>query len=445
MFYISSSIKRLLTRKFLSATTSTAATPTTTKTRAITAFNRAFLVCNITNQTSNNNSSNNQSNNQKGILKNYCEYLTLSSSSSLNISTTIENNNNKFRYYYHPNQHQNQLLNHKKQNFDLIKSRSFITTSSLQMSKIENEKKESKSSSPPLIITNVTKNLIYFSEKPIEKINKDTLELNFNDGQKRPLCIMFAWMSASTSHLKKYVKIYTNLGFDIIAICITSWQLLWPVKGAQVVMADFLKFLENNQNNYEPIIIHGFSVGGYLCGELLVNIKKDYPKYENLLNKFYAQIWDSAADVPEIPSGFPVAVFPNNPILQKLLRNYIIFHMKIFYETATKHYIHSSQHFHFTLIKAPALFLVSKNDPIGAEKSNLSVKNDWESVGVKCTWKCWDRSSHVLHYKYHTDEYMKLVMDHLEKNVLSRMRNELKREHEDQHNNIQNKQIKAKL
>lgn len=57
--------------------------------------------------------------------------------------------------------------------------------------------------------------------------------------------------------------------------------------------------------------------------------------------------------------------------------------MKTFYQQATQHYIRSSQVFHSAGIRVPALFFVSRSDPIGTVSSNLSVRDDWESAGIK--------------------------------------------------------------
>lgn len=45
---------------------------------------------------------------------------------------------------------------------------------------------------------------------------------------------MMAWLMAKQKHLKKYAQIYTEMGFDVMVVHITPWQLLWPVKGTQV-------------------------------------------------------------------------------------------------------------------------------------------------------------------------------------------------------------------
>lgn len=87
--------------------------------------------------------------------------------------------------------------------------------------------------------------------------------------------------------------------------------------------------------------------------------------------------------------------------------------MKTFHDTATTHYIRSSQMFYSNLVKSPALFLLSKSDPVGAEASNQRVRESWESMGVQCTWKCWDKSPHVSHFYKHKDEYIEALFNHL--------------------------------
>lgn len=196
------------------------------------------------------------------------------------------------------------------------------------------------------------------------------------------MVLIFAWLQAKHKHLKKYAELYINQGFDVVVAQITPWQLLWPIKGSQVVAADILKFLHNN-DSYSPIIIHGFSVGGYCMGEVMVHMARELDKYKPLLNRVIAQVWDSAADITEIPEGVPKALFPRNPTLQKALRSYMMYHLKTFHDAATVHYIRSSQMFHSNLVHAPALFLISKTDPIGAEASNQRVRESWESKGIQ--------------------------------------------------------------
>lgn len=45
------------------------------------------------------------------------------------------------------------------------------------------------------------------------------------------------------------------------------------------------------------------AVGGYMWGECLVHMARDQERYSSILNRISGQIWDSAADITEIPVG----------------------------------------------------------------------------------------------------------------------------------------------
>lgn len=181
----------------------------------------------------------------------------------------------------------------------------------------------------------------------------------------------------------------------------------------QRVALDLVTFLAHNEY-YKQMVIHGFSVGGYIWGECLGHMINEREKFQHVVDRIVGQIWDSAADITEIPFGVPKAVFPKNSGLRKALHNYMLYHMKTFHETATRHYIRSSQLFHTNIVQAPALFFVSKTDPVGAESSNRRVVDNWMSMGINVTWKCFDRSPHVGHFMKHRDEYLAYLLAHLQ-------------------------------
>ncbi|KAI9576388.1 hypothetical protein GQX74_009442 [Glossina fuscipes] len=241
------------------------------------------------------------------------------------------------------------------------------------------------------LVQEITKNLILFTNKSLKKeLNINTLELKAtNTG---PLVLMMAWLMAKQKHLKNYAKFYTDMGFDVLVVQISPWQLLWPTKGAQVVAADAIKFLENN-TSYGPIIVHGFSVGAYAFGEVMLQMSEDMDRYSHILSRIWCQVWDSAADITEIPIGLPKAIFPKNQRMQNALRT-------------TIHYMRSSQMFHSTILKKPALFFVSENDPVGPPSSNKAVCKNWERANIKVTFQCWQHSAHAAHFVKHRDDYL---------------------------------------
>ncbi|XP_053966686.1 uncharacterized protein LOC128868524 isoform X2 [Anastrepha ludens] len=258
----------------------------------------------------------------------------------------------------------------------------------------------------------ITKNMTFFTNEPFNsEVDPKTLE--FKKPSRNPLVLIMAWLMASQKHLRKYAQIYTDMGFDVMAVHVTPWQLLWPVKGTQVVAADTLKFMEINKS-YAPIVIHGFSVGAYQLGEVMLQMARDMERYSQVLDRIACQIWDSAADITEIPIGVPKSIFPKNPRMQSALRNYMLYHMKTFHNQATIHYMRSSQMFHSTLVKQPALFFVSENDPIGPPSSNQAVRENWERANIKVSFKCWERSQHAAHFVRHREEYLECLLKHLQ-------------------------------
>ncbi|CAG9865529.1 unnamed protein product [Phyllotreta striolata] len=248
----------------------------------------------------------------------------------------------------------------------------------------------------------ITKNISLISN---EKKPCKIVDMQLDTPQNKPLMVMLSWLMARKKHVHKYADLYLKHGYDVLNINVSPWQLLWPTKGTQMVAKDLLKFLEVN-TGYPNIVLHGFSVGAYLWGEVLVNISSERQRYEEVLNRVTGQVWDSAADITEIPVGLPPSVFPRNKVLQNTMRQYVIYHMKTFDKVATVHYVRSSQMFHTNLARAPALFLLSKSDPIGAERSNQRVRENWENMGIQVTWKCWDKSPHVGHFRFHPKEYV---------------------------------------
>lgn len=265
-----------------------------------------------------------------------------------------------------------------------------------------------------LCVQPITKNLKLVTEDQ-RKFEKDpkTLRLTQNSSD-RPLVLILSWLLGKPKHLSKYAKLYIDQGFDVLITEITPWQLLWPAKGSQKVALDLVTFLASN-DYYKQTMVHGFSVGGYIWGEAIGQMENDRARFQPVIDRIVGQVWDSAADITEIPQGVPRAVFPKNAALQRALHNYMMYHMKTFHETATRHYIRSSQLFHTNIVHAPALFFVSKTDPVGAESSNRRVVDNWISMGIDVTWKCFDRSPHVGHFMKHRDEYISYLMAHLQK------------------------------
>jgi len=199
----------------------------------------------------------------------------------------------------------------------------------------------------------------------------------------------------------------------------TPWQLLWPVNGSHLVANDLLSFLYQNPNYYKTVI-HGFSVGAYLWGEVMVKISEDIGKYGPTMKRICGQIWDSPVDYNEIPIGVPKSVFPTNAFLRKSLERYIVFHMK-YQDSSTKHHLKATAQFYNSNIIAPALFLFSLSDPMISHESIETCSKMWQEKGISVNLRAWAQSPHVGIYQRHPDEYQEEVKKFLQRhNILPR-------------------------
>uniref|UniRef100_A0A146M8X1 Transmembrane protein 53-B n=1 Tax=Lygus hesperus TaxID=30085 RepID=A0A146M8X1_LYGHE len=234
--------------------------------------------------------------------------------------------------------------------------------------------------------------------------------------ETRPLVVMLTWMNARRKRVDQYSSIYLSKGYDVLTVTIDGWQFLFPTRGAQTVAQDLLNYLHQfSIRGNQPLLLHGFSIGAYFWGEVLLKIKADVEKYSELLDRVKGVIWDSTPDFKDTVKGLPFAIAPHNLPLRVMIRSYITFHLLLLYPLATKHYIASSRALHSTPCTAPILMLICRNDPIASVESNLNVKRSWESLGIETSIKIWDESKHVSHYFLHTDDYMAEIERFLKK------------------------------
>ncbi|XP_011876291.1 PREDICTED: uncharacterized protein LOC105566696 [Vollenhovia emeryi] len=251
----------------------------------------------------------------------------------------------------------------------------------------------------------VSKNIEFLTQDNRIMSSKNVAQ-DINVTNNRPLLVILTWMLSKRQHVMKFVNLYMEQGFDVAVVSLTPWQLMWPTKGSRLVATDLLTFLKQNES-YQQILLHGFSVGGYMWGEALDLIESNRDKYSNVTDRIVGQVWDSIADVSQIAIGLPRAVFPKNTVLQTMLQKYVEYHMKTFHQQATQYYIRSSQIFHSaSVLRVPALLFVSKTDPVGAVHGAISLRDNWESLGMKTYIKIFEESPHVAHFYTYPKEYV---------------------------------------
>ncbi|RXG70364.1 hypothetical protein Avbf_01003 [Armadillidium vulgare] len=249
----------------------------------------------------------------------------------------------------------------------------------------------------------------------VNKLSKvKGLQVTDDNVSKEPLTLMYSWMLAKDQHVMKYSKLYLDKGINVLKIKISLFDLLLPTRGTQIVAGQVLDFLHLNPH-FGPLLVHGFSVGAYVFSESMVKVSDDMDYHGPILKRFVGQIWDSGADIYQIPRGIPKSV-SNNKLLQNSMEKYLRWYLNFNYDTATCHYERASEAMHANVLNAPGLVIFSKTDPISDYSVNMSVIRDWEkNTNVAIFTKAFENSSHVGHFQKYRKEYEAEVLAFLEK------------------------------
>ncbi|ELU03488.1 hypothetical protein CAPTEDRAFT_151990 [Capitella teleta] len=239
---------------------------------------------------------------------------------------------------------------------------------------------------------------------------------------ERPLVMLYGWLVAKSKHIHKYGDFYLGKGFDVLHIKIEPLQLMWP-ETSQKVIKQLVDFVDNRGS--QPLLVHGFSVGGYLYGETLVKIDEDPRMRKEVGSRIVGQIFDSPVDYEGIPRGFSRAVSPV-PVVQRSLEATISAYMRLFPKKVVSHYHASSAMFHENPFRTPALVLNSEADLIGTPEPIQVVVDKWRSKGIPVDMKTWAETPHVSHFHYHPVQYIKCLSGFLSKIGLINDKTEMK-------------------
>ena len=152
----------------------------------------------------------------------------------------------------------------------------------------------------------------------------------------------------------------TGKGFDVLHIKVDPRQVLWPSKVHKTVdqIADFVT---EDTRRKQPILIHGFSVGGYVYGETVLKFSSGEERFKDMATRIRGQVFDSPVDYEGVPRGIGMALSPY-PIVQKSIKFALDSHLKMFPKQVLQYYKQSSGAFHKNPFRSPSLMLYSKCD-----------------------------------------------------------------------------------
>ncbi|XP_006812992.1 transmembrane protein 53-like [Saccoglossus kowalevskii] len=260
---------------------------------------------------------------------------------------------------------------------------------------------------PELTVTHISNNLELHTAD--EWIHDDILfwddENDTRNDPNRPLVLMFTWMSAKRRYIEKYVDLYTSKNADVLVVKMDPVNLVWPSTG-QTVVIDLLNYLEKGE---QPIIIHSFSVGGHLYGEMLRKVESKCGRYLPVKDRIIGQVFDSCAS-PRGSFNSICDAITQNPLLWFLLKGVAVTYFWVTHKYTVAHIQEITEVLRHNPINSPVLMLYSRDDPIGTACENERFSESWKSeLGYRVTSKCWDSSPHVEHMRKHKTEYVDVL------------------------------------
>ncbi|CAH1258990.1 TMEM53 [Branchiostoma lanceolatum] len=225
----------------------------------------------------------------------------------------------------------------------------------------------------------------------------------------KPLVLIFAWMLAQRKNMQKFENIYLERGCDVMTITIRPPQLLWPKTGSQVIAEKVVDFVQQPQSARRPLLVHAFSVGGYLYSETLLKSLDTSSEAGSMKDRIMGQVFDSLVDFTALPDGLPAAMF-KSPLLRATLRTILKTYMAALYKPVISNYIRAYELFHHNPVPSPVLFLYSKVDEFGSAAVHERIAKMLVKKGDRPVYyKCWDDSPHVQHLRKHPIEYVEII------------------------------------
>lgn len=185
-------------------------------------------------------------------------------------------------------------------------------------------------------------------------------------------------------------------GFDVLFIKISPSHVLWPPLSHRVV-SQLVQFLTSASCRCQPILVHGFSVGGYLYGETLVHIISNPGLPASMSIRIRGQVFDSPVDFDGVPRGLGKVLSSLQPF-QLAIQSSLEAYMRLFHSQVTRHYHKSSETFRHNPLLTPSLVLYSQADVLGIPGPIESTMATWRGRGVLVYSRCWQNTPHVRHY-----------------------------------------------
>lgn len=219
----------------------------------------------------------------------------------------------------------------------------------------------------------------------------------------RKLVILMTWLEAEEKHIKKYRQFYLDRGFDVVNVQTKSIDILLPRFYTKRNAVNCVKFLMDKE--YDKIFYHGFSVGHFMFGQLVLEMNNQGGDIgEKLRKSVRGIVFDSAVILADFRTGVANSI-TENKYLSKLLEYSIGLYLKLARNLATKHY-ETSENYVFTgPLNRPSLHVYSKGDPIINHKNSQKIADLWLEKGIELEKFVVEDAGHVQIFRKYPQEY----------------------------------------
>lgn len=231
---------------------------------------------------------------------------------------------------------------------------------------------------------------------------------SFNETQtittERKLVVLMSWLEAQEKHIEKYRQFYLERGFDVLNVKTSSLDLLLPTRGAKKISQDFIRFMIEKE--YTDVVYHGFSVGGYMFGQVLLDSDQCEAQIrDRLRGSIRGLIFDSLVPFEGICVGVANSI-TQNQYAAKLIENFLKLYLVLGQKIATKYYEESSKKVWGGPLKCPSLFFCSKDDNISDYRIVTKLIDTWKNLGIETHKMTVESSPHVQIFLKHHDAYV---------------------------------------
>lgn len=251
------------------------------------------------------------------------------------------------------------------------------------------------------------KDIIEKKEARSEYYGQSFNEAHATATAERRLVVLMSWLEAKEKHIEKYRQFYLDRGFDVLNVKTSPMDLLLPSIGSKKISQDFVRFLVEKQ--YSDVVLHGFSVGGYMFGQVLLDIDKQEEQVKDkLLQSIRGLIFDSLVPFEGTCIGVANSI-TTNQFAAKLLENMLKLYLILGHSIATKHYLMSSEKVWGGPLRCPSLFLLSKDDRVSDYRIVERLAKVWNNLGIETQMMLVDSAPHVQIFNKHHDAYVEKV------------------------------------